>query len=132
MKTDWITKALLVFVGTGLWAVALMHGASRVNAQAPAIPQVIKAQKFLLVDSNGKTIAALGALQDNGMSGNGLAFYDSQGVRRIGIGVLDDGAAGFALSDSQAKRRLVVGLDGTGNLGVMAYDAQGNIIYQKP
>lgn len=132
MKSDWLTKALLVFVGTGLWAVALMHGASRVNAQAPSVPAVIKAQKFQLVDSNGKTLATLGALQDNGMSGNGIAFYDSQGVRRIGMGVLNDGSSGFALSDAQGKRRIVVGVDGTGNLGVMAYDSQGNIIYQKP
>jgi|GEM_PF-2626176 len=59
MKTDRMTKALMLFIGSGLWAVALMHGSEKGNAQATNVPEVIEAKKFLLMNDQGKGVAAL-------------------------------------------------------------------------
>ncbi len=52
MKTDWITKGLLVFVGSGLWAMALMHGLPAAKAQPPDFNNLNRA--FILTGLGNK------------------------------------------------------------------------------
>jgi hypothetical protein len=91
MKTDWVTKGLLAFVGSGLWAIALIHGAGRVDAQAPSVPNIIQAKKFMLMDDQGKPTAVL---TNFGTSGPGLMMINSKGNPGLLLGV--DNTAGKA------------------------------------
>ncbi len=140
MKTDWMTKGLLVFVGSGLWAMALMHGQPVARAQTSAIPNVIKAHKFELVDANGKPRAALAvskygaglglndvtgttrAILSVGASGSRLDLSDAIGKTRVALGV-DDGP-GLALYDANEKIRAAISVDEEGPALYLA-DANG-------
>lgn len=152
MKRDWTTKALLVFIGSGLWAIALMHGSRQGNAQAPAVPDVIKAHKYLLTNDKGASLAEL-KINKFGMPSfslfdahntaraeivlltdgtPGLFLSDDQGVPKAAVMVFKDGAPGIALYDSQSVIRVGLSTEKDGKPILSLNDNTGNPIYRKP
>ncbi len=106
-----------------------------------AVPKVVEAERFVLRDTTGKILAALGteasgilalSLADQtgkvrarlGVQADGgpvLALVDQNGKPRIGLGVAADGAPGLLLSDQNGKVRLELNVlaDGTPGLGLV-------------
>jgi hypothetical protein len=124
MKTDWITKGLLLFLGSGLWAVALMHGSRTVSAQEPSVPDVIKAHKFLLVDDKG---AAKAEMKINKYGLATLTLCDAQNKPRVELMMLKEGNPGLFLSDDQGWPRASMLLFRDGSPGLILYDTHGTV-----
>jgi|YelNatPaOPRAMG01_1025707.scaffolds.fasta_scaffold27071_2 hypothetical protein len=124
MKMDWSTKAVYVFLGSGLWAIALMHGTVKVSAQEPAAPDVIKAQKFLLTNDKGVT---LGEWKINKFGMSSLSFYDTQNKPRAEIMLLSAGSPGLFLSDAQSEPKAALMVFKDGAPGLALYDSKGTI-----
>ncbi len=134
MKTDWVTKGLLVFVGSGLWAMALMHGQPAARAQTSAIPSVIKAHKFELVDAQGKARATLHIYKDSpaldlfdanerpkaALSSYGLFLYDAKGNTRSSLLYNE-----LVIMDANENNRAVLAFTRFG-LVLALMDANGN------
>ena len=77
----------------------LIYAAGKATAQASAA-KVVRAQKFELVDSEGKERASLALLPD-GSSGLALAARDGK-VRGM-LALKPDGTSGLALGDRDGK-----------------------------
>jgi hypothetical protein len=126
-KNRWLTLALL-FMGVAATLV-VTAGMQRTEA----VPEVVKARRFLLVDENGKERARLGLAKafsglvlssENGSAvalaaGNdmqALTFMGENGKQRAVLMTLKDGHAGLAVLDENEKprARLVVDKDGPG------------------
>ncbi len=162
MKTYWITNVLLVFVGSGLWALALMHGGSKANAQPVVIPRVIKAHEFKLVDANGQERATLGVgtlgegkdiseldLYDASghlrttlaalKFGSWLSLDDANGTTRLQIAVAEDGPVLY-LYDANSTKRALLGINPKNTkvvtknapFTITIFDKKGKVIYQRP
>ncbi len=121
MKTDWVTKGLLVFVGSGLWAMALMHGLPAARAQTSAIPDVIKAHKFELIDAQGKARAKL-YIDEYGPV---LALNDAKGKHRAVLYIDSFGGTDLAINNANGEPRAVLKVLG-GSPELILYDANGN------
>ena len=70
-----------------------------------AVPEVVKARQFLLVDENGKERAGLSM----GKDGPVLVLVDENGKERAGLSMGKDGP-GLALMDENEKPRAVLGM----------------------
>jgi len=88
MKTDLATKCLLVFVGSGMWAIALTHGFSKVEAKAAKptpVQSVVKTRTLQIVDANGKVRVSLSSITAD----PNLSFFDANGKMRISLAIMD-------------------------------------------
>ena len=124
MNRDWTTKALLAFIGSGLWALALMHGSRQVNAQAPTTPDVIKAHKFLLTNDKG---AAMAELKINKFGMPSFSMFDAHNVSREEMTLLSEGTPGLFLSDDQSVPKAAIMVFKNGAPGIALYDSQSVI-----
>ncbi|HEY2107527.1 MAG TPA: hypothetical protein VGH29_17135 [Candidatus Binataceae bacterium] len=88
---------------------------------SPGPRDVVEARKFVLVDTNDKAIAELGAAP----GGSGLVLMDSTGKPRAALVLTKAGEPGLKLYDGAGVVRaaLVVGNDGRSGLAL--YDAGG-------
>lgn len=108
-------KLLAIGLAIGIAALVLM-------GQVPATrgTKVIEAERFVLLDTNGRTRAILGA----GPQGYALAFYDANGKGRLVVGV-DAAGPNLGLLDANEMLRILLGitLKGWPVLGLL--DANG-------
>jgi hypothetical protein len=136
-KNRRLTIAMLV---TGV-AAALVVAVGMAGPEA--VPEVVRAHKFELLDDNGKVRASLDLLRDqptlnlldeNGKlrvalsadnGGPSLALSDGNGRTRASLKVTENGSA-FALTDENGISRLVLNVDknGPGGLGLLDKDGK--------
>jgi hypothetical protein len=102
-RSDWVFKALLLFVGSGLWALAVSHGIGRVDAEAESetqpAPNVIQTQRLEIVDKTGRVTATLAPTVEGG---GGIMLFNPQGKPGIILGASTHGP-GLIISDPQGK-----------------------------
>jgi len=119
MKTDLGTKGLLLFVGSGVWALVLMHGFPTVSAKVattPTVQSVVRTRKLEVVNANGKTNAVL-TTDKNGAI---LLLSDANGGNSA---ILKLNTDGYCLWFSGGKKNAQVRLDST---GLCFWDVNGN------
>jgi len=93
-------------------------------AQAPAVPDVVRARRFEVVDAAGKPRAVLRVYSDGSP---GLAFSDAAGKARAVLGVFSDGSPGLSFSDAAGKARAVLGVLHDGGPSLAFRDAAGKV-----
>jgi len=107
MRLRW---AIVLAACIVLAAVAAAYAAGQARVSAP---EVIRAQKFELVDAEGR----VRGLMHMGRDGDSPALWilDEDGERRAGLGLLPDGTSGLALTDERGEARasLLLGPDGS-------------------
>jgi hypothetical protein len=115
-------------------------------APVSSAPETVEAQKFVLVDANGKALAELGAA--HGGSGlvlldaagkpraamvltsagePGLKLYDADGLVRAALMVGNDGRSGLALYDTNGKNRAALATDTAGAATLVLFDREGRV-----
>lgn len=110
---------LLVAVG------AVGYGAGK----ATVVPEVIRAQRFEVVDGDGKVRAVLGKADDGG---SGLAAMDEEGRARLALGTKADGSVGLAVLHKTGTPVVAIGLGADGAAGLAVLDKQGNLTWAAP
>lgn len=108
MKNDFVTKGLLLFVGSGLWAVAASNWTPTVTAAAPPkpskaapnVPNVVRAKRFELIGPDGKVRGVIEA--DNVVAG--IKFQDRKGNVDAALGTDDDGPKLLFYGKDKKKR----------------------------
>jgi len=107
--------------------VMVLAGATLLIGQAkPQVQWKVEAERFVLMDANGKLRAELG------MAGHGphLAFYDAEGTRRAVLGIAQKGPGLFFLDTTQ-KRRVAMGVVEKGPV-LLFFDENRKTIFSKP
>ncbi len=112
------TLALAGSFAGGLVAQHAWPAASALAAQT--YPRRVIAQSFIMVDRQGKPLAALET--EEGRSG--LVFYHTDGRRRAVLGVESHGS-GLTLYDQQGKPRLTIAVTTEGAPVLALYDGNG-------
>jgi hypothetical protein len=122
------------------------------GAGGEAVPKVIQAEKFELVDSTGRGRAALEMTQagepglvlgdEKGKIRTGLimgeagrpslGLFDDNGIPRIILHLDDSGEPTLSLSDENGKVRAGMCLGESGEPGLGLYDQEGKTIWSKP
>ena len=125
---------LLAFLGIG---VTLLMG----QAGSRIVPEVIEAQRFVVKDASGKSIAALGADRDSApllvlMNADGrlaaaldvtaqrkptLTLYDRDGKSRVVLAVDSDGSPALAMNDKTGTPRIGLAVASQGSGGLVLY-----------
>ena len=146
-RNRWLLTVLgLVIVGLGMvWLLAKTTS----SATAATTPKVVRANAFIVVDTNGKERAKLDVTKggqtelvlfdENGeqrallavnKDGPGLALSDEKGKTRAGLGLGKDGV-GLELLDENGEQRAV--LEATkARTGLELYNAKGKTIWSTP
>jgi hypothetical protein len=99
-RADWLTKVLLAVIAVGLWVLILkaVVGPRAVRAASKAaVPKVVRAQRFEVVDSAGRVAATLEATA----TGPQLALYHGRGLMPRATLALDEGAPALHFRDSK-------------------------------
>ncbi len=111
MKIDFYTKAVLTVIA-GCLVYFIMKDVSVVQeaaAQAqPVLNQVqkeVRAEEFVLVDTQCQSRARLGMLGTDGIPS--LSLMDAQGKHRVMLLLSSDGYPALNLEDAQGRRKLV-------------------------
>ena len=86
-------------------------------------PEVITAEKFVLVDQTGKTRAALHMTLEGKPR---LDLYDEEGRARVGIYLLKNGLPRLGLFDEEGMHRALIALLPSEQPGLIFFDDQGN------
>ena len=116
----------LAAVGGGVVALLLAAAVGRVLPMAEAADgDVVRAQRFEVVDAAGKTRAVLGVLADGSP---GLWMYDAAEKTRAVLAVKTDGLTVLALLDAAGKERAVLGVHPDGSPALSLRDARGNVV----
>ncbi|HEY3414402.1 MAG TPA: hypothetical protein VGM51_15295 [Armatimonadota bacterium] len=131
MKTDLATKALLVFMGSGMWALALTHWqAPVVTAQAAAqsaVQDVVRTQRLEVVDANGKVRVSISP-QTYGYL---LSMDDEKGKKRVGLFAGNDGSL-LSLMDETGKTRAVLGTADSTPTTLRLTNEKGKTVFEQP
>ncbi|MBI3609963.1 MAG: hypothetical protein HY204_04565 [Nitrospirae bacterium] len=94
-----------------------------VFAEKTAPPaKVVAAEKFLLVNKEGRTRATLATLADGRPR---LDLHDSDGKPRAGLYLLPDGSPRLALFNGQGMHRALLALLPDGEPGLILFDKDG-------
>jgi hypothetical protein len=122
-----VVAACVSSVVTFVLAALLLTPASRAAPDPQATPQVMRAERFELVDVDGSVLAHLGRTVDGDV---GLGFDDRAGERRAAIGVSAAGVPAVAVVDPQGAVAVMSGgtsRGGTpiGGAGILVFDANG-------
>ena len=110
MTRRWMIAVMAVSLVAAVVAIAYAAG------KTPA-PEVIRAQRFELVDAEGRLRAVL--------TDAGLVLYDEKGKSRATLSLDTDGRPTLSLSDERGKLRAMLALDGSPTL--MLWDEQGEV-----
>lgn len=142
------TRQLFTLVAAGLiGGLCANLFQSRAQAQQePALPQVLRAQRFELVDETGTVRASLGCaggvteLRMIGHDDNtnttirirkdgsaALSFHDAKQQSRIVLGIGAGGVGGLAFADGDGKSRMALGTDKAGAPAVSLNYASGKL-----
>jgi len=103
-------------LGGAFLVLALVSVGAMGQVLPKAVPKVVEAERFVLRDTKGKILAALGTRS----SGTVLFLYDQNGKARAGLSLLADGSPGLVLADQNGKERatLIVLADGSPSLSL--------------
>lgn len=98
------------------------HGTERGAAARP--PEIVRGERFELVDKTGKTRAVLACDGDSGAPT--ITFRDSHGQTRVTVGIAWNDMPSIQLNaeDGTARVGLIARPEGTGM--VLVVDGQGN------
>lgn len=125
MKTDRITKILLLVIAGGLWMNIFVRGIGQVDAQATTKPSVIKARRIELINSKG-TVDATGKMKaviGTTVDGVFMSFNDADGNPRAIISVAHGGES---LTFADTKNNPTTVLSSTKSGGSLGFnDAKG-------
>jgi len=110
---------VIVAVCLVVTAVAIAYAAGK---SAVPVQEVVRAQKFELVDAKGKLRGVLSVLSDGSPQ---LALFDAKGRPRAGLVVLSDRLPALLLGDEKGYRARLM-LDADGSPGLVLSDEQGN------
>jgi len=116
---------MLLTVVSGLVGGALSDWLFRGLPARAAAPQVIEAQEFRLVDSDGKKQAALQF--DKMLGGPELCLYDATGQERAGLSLIGGNHPYLAINDATGQQRVGLTLWEDGGPGLGLWDAMGQL-----
>jgi hypothetical protein len=122
MRLKWAIVVVALCLIVTVAAVA--YAAGKTSA-----PEVIQAQRFELVDSEGKVRAVLGMADDGG---SGLAVMGEGGRARLAMGTKADGSVGLAVLRETGTPVVAIGLGADGAAGLAVLDKQGNLTWAAP
>ncbi len=117
-KTRWTVALVAVCLVVTAAAVAYAAG----KAKAPAVPQVVRAGRFELVDGQGRL---RGKLAVNSDGTPGLDLYDGAGQLRVTLALAEDGNPSVELTDKNGKQRAALFVGKSGEPGLSLLDKQG-------
>ena len=141
-----LAACVLVTAGAVIYAVAQPQGDETLWKYE------VRAEKFILVDSQDKACASLMIAGDSlpelslrakdglphvsvtfGAKGNPeLSLWDNYGKRRAELALTPDGSPMLSLLDKNWKPRAVLALDADENPKLELYDKDGKVIWQAP
>ena len=107
----------VLLIGGRLWRPEVAVA----QAKPAAVPDVVKARRFEVVDAAGEVRAVLDVTKDI----SGLALFGAAGKGSVGLAVAPDGSSGLALRDAARKRRLSLAVDPDGTPSMGLSDAAG-------
>jgi hypothetical protein len=128
--------AVVVLAGCAL--AALVYAAGKASAEAPAAT-VVRAQRFVLVDSEGRERAELGLVQ----GGPCLRLLDNDGKPRAALMLASDGSPQLSLKDGNSQVRAVLGcidleraltsrVEKRPESSLVLFSKSGNILWSAP
>ncbi len=97
--------------------------------QAEQTAQVLRAERFELVDASGAVRAAL-ALDEEGNPG--LILLDSQGVQRASLSLMPDGSPRITLYGKTGLRRASLGFGTEWKVGLILADRHQQVLWSAP
>ena len=112
--------AVVLAVLVVLAAVAAVYAGAQVKSD---VPQVIRAQRFELVDAQGRVRGEMSMSADG--RGPGLMLSDEKGNPRAGLWLLPDGSPVLSLADEKCQPRAVFGMSSDGTPGLAMRDMGG-------
>ena len=101
MRLHWAIALAAVCIAVVIGVVACGAG------NAGDVPEVVRAQRFEVVDQKGVLRAVLGLTKQSG-GGVSLALCDENGKARAGISVSDLGGAGITIADERETPRILM------------------------
>src|SRR5690606_19275180 len=104
----WTTKALLAFVGSGLWAVAWTQGGAMGTVEAAdrqRVQNVVTARILQIVDLKGNEKVAIDALD----GGPRIRLYDEDHNIRASLSVSPDNST-LRFKDGDGNDRAIYGM----------------------
>ena len=110
---------LVVLIGGRLWHPQV----AAAQAKQPAVPDLVNARRFELVDAAGKVRAVLGLEPDGSPT---LDLFDPAGRMRAFLKLGPDGSPGLALCDAAQKLRARMVLPSDGRPSLELRDAAEN------
>ena len=102
----------------------VLHGAPAAAQAGDAVPGVVRAKAFEVVDDAGTTRATL-AVRPDGMAE--LRLSDAAGELRAGLGVRSDSSPGLALWDGAGQKRAELFVNDGGGPLLRLWDAAGEV-----
>jgi len=121
-KRLWISLGLAGVVCALAWSLT----ATTSTAKTQGAEKVIRANKFIVEDENGKGRAVLSAYKYGPM----LMLIDENGQPRAELSVPTFGSS-LSLYEENGKTRAVLGIDKDGS-GLWLYDENGKAIWRAP
>lgn len=116
--------AIVLAVVLVLGAVAVAFAAGKTRA-----PEVIRAQRFELVDAEGRLRGVVGSTVDASVA---VALYDEKGRGRAGLALFPDGSPGLVLFDEKGKPRATLALLPDSGPGLVLLDEKGEALAALP
>ncbi len=130
MKPDRYTKVVLTVIAVALMWLCMQAPWQKAEAKVkPSTPKLVRAQKFDLVDAQGRVRAVL-SVNDKGSPE--LRLVDKEGRGRATLGLQDDGSPGLALWDEGGMARTVLDVWVGGGYGLSLRDKDGKAIWSAP
>ena len=111
-----------LLIGLVILAIAWAFTSTTGTVQAQAGENIIQAESFELVDSQGTVRAALVVHDDE----PGLALYDENGTVRAALGMSEFGPV-LGLADENGNLRATLGVSDELGPGLYLYDEIGNV-----
>ena len=132
MTSTQYMMALVVLVVSGLVGGAL--GSWLMRRKAPwargvAVPGVVTATRFRLVDAEEKERAVLGITADGT---TGLGLLDAAGKLRVALGITADDTLILRMADVAGKQRATLAVGADGSPGLVLYDAAEKLLWSAP
>ncbi|HEY5649693.1 MAG TPA: hypothetical protein VIU33_09345 [Nitrospiria bacterium] len=125
LRRNWIFWGLAAFFGLagGMLSERISGGPEALARTLEENPgETSSAREFLLVDSDGKTLAAFHSPSKGTAA---LSFFDENGAARASLSLLNGRYPEFQMMDQEGTRRFLIALDGDGNPFMALSDESG-------
>ena len=118
--------AIVLAVVVVLGAIGAAYAAGQTKATAP---KVVRAQRFELVDAEGRVRGALAFSPDGSPA---LVFTGAEGKSAAALGVLTGSRPNLMLADKKGKPRAVLTLLTDGTPAFVLWDKEGKVMWSAP